>query len=96
MCEGRSFTTWIEHEGAVRGGKLWAVPLTKEVSCDVITDDHRDREEAPEETLKNVLSDKVRLRAQHEEGQVSPAKLGEREEGRRERREAAKIIKVGE
>ena len=72
------------------------MPLTKEVSCDVITDDHRDREEAPEETLKNVLSDKVRLRAQHEEGQVSPAKLGEREEGRRERREAAKIIKVGE
>lgn len=65
-----------------RGGKLYiAVPLTKEVCCDVVTDDHGDGEEAPEETLKNVLSDKVSLRAQHEEGQVRPAKLGEREGG---------------
>ena len=72
-----------------RGGKLYiAVPLTKEVCCDVVTDDHGDGEEAPEETLKNVLSDKVSLRAQHEEGQVRPAKLGEREggEGREARR----------
>ena len=72
-----------------RGGKLYiAMPLTKEVCCDVVTDDHGDGEEAPEETLKNVLSDKVSLRAQHEEGQVRPAKLGEREggEGREARR----------
>ena len=40
------------------GGKLC---LTKEVGCNVITDDHGDREEAPEESLKNILSDKVGL-----------------------------------
>ena len=79
----RSMTTWIEQKGGEESYIL--LPLTKEVCCDVVTDDHGDREKAPEETLKNVLSDKVGLRAEHEEGQVRPAKLGEREgrEGRR-------------
>ena len=97
VCVGGRGAMYVDHNqvnynmdrAGRRGGKLYiAVPLTKEVCCDVVTDDHGDGEEAPEETLKNVLSDKVSLRAQHEEGQVRPAKLGEREggEGREARR----------
>ena len=44
--------------GREEGGKLC---LTKEVSCNVVTDDHGDGEKAPEESLKNILSDKVGL-----------------------------------
>ena len=63
--EGRGGRGGEGGEGGREGGEGKRVArgccLTKEVSCNVVTDNHGDREEAPEESLKNILSDKVGL-----------------------------------
>jgi hypothetical protein len=50
-----------------------------EVSKDVVCDNHRYGQNEPDEALKDVVDDEVRLSDDEEEGHMSPGELGELE-----------------
>jgi hypothetical protein len=50
---------------------------TAEIGKDIVCDDHGDWQNEPDEALKDVVDDKVRLSDNEEQSHVSPGELGE-------------------